>query len=66
MTTPLIRYWLSNDSAPAIMMLPLGPVPATLGASSTASLSARPTGSSSSASFLKLLATVPVATISGD
>src|SRR4029450_6224734 len=31
-TTPLIRYWLSNDSPPAIMMLPLGPLPASPGA----------------------------------
>ena len=65
-TTPLIRYWLSNESAPAIMMLPLGPVPETPGASSTASFSARPTGSSSSCSFLKLLATVEERTTSGD
>ena len=52
MTTPLTRYSLSNESAPAIMMLPLGPLPASPGARSTASCSARPTGSSSSASFL--------------
>ena len=65
-TTPLTRYWLSKESAPAIMMLPLGPLPATPGASSTASFSARPTGRSSSASFLKLAAIVAVDTMSGD
>jgi hypothetical protein len=65
-TTPLTRYWLSNESEPAIMMFPLGPLPATPGASSTASFSARPTGSISSCSFLKLLATVGVVTRSGD
>jgi hypothetical protein len=65
-TTPLTRYWLSKESAPAIMMLPLGPLPATAGASSTASFSARPTGRRSSTSFLKLLAMVMVGTISAD
>src|SRR5712671_2994296 len=65
-TTPLTRYWLSKESAPAIMMLPLGPLAATAGASSTASVSARPTGRRSSASFLKLLAIVIVGTISAD
>ena len=66
MTTPFTRYWLSNESAPAIMMLPLGPLPATPGASSTASFSARPTGRRSSASFLKFAAMVAVGTMSGD
>ena len=37
-------------------MLPLGPLPATAGARRTASFSVRPTGSRSSASFLKSLA----------
>ena len=45
-------------------MLPLGPLPATAGASSTASFSARPTGRRSSASFLKFAAMVAVGTIS--
>ena len=44
------------------MMLPLGPLPATPGASRTASFSARPTGRRSSASFLKLAAIVAVGT----
>ena len=47
-------------------MLPLGPLPATPGASSTASFSVRPTGRRSSASFLKSLAIVAVGTISGE
>src|SRR5260221_4004695 len=63
-TTPLTRYWLSNERAPDIMMLPLGPLPATPGASSTASFTARPTGSRSIAAFLKFEATVAAWTIS--
>ncbi len=46
------------------MMLPLGPLPATPGASSTASLSARPTGRRSNVSFLKFVPTVALETMS--
>ena len=51
-TTPLMRNRFSYDMAPDTMMLPPGPLSVTPGASSTAELSVRPTGSSSSTSDL--------------
>ncbi len=65
-TTPLMRKRFSNDMAPDTMMFPPGPLSWTPGASRTALLSVRPTGSSSRVSDLKVVAAVRFGAISVD